>query len=81
MLPDQNPESIQGSFGILNLSASVQDKSGKYSVTVFGNNLTNHHYFVDLEDFWSGPWGSNAVVGQPARDSDRYFGVRLKAGF
>ena len=45
------------------------------------NNVTNHHYFTDLEDFWSGPWGANAVVGQPARDSDRFFGLRLQAGF
>ncbi len=77
--PDQNPETIQGSFGILDLSIGVRDKSNKYSVTAFCNNVTNHHYYVDMEDFWSGPWGSNAVVGQPARDADRYFGIRLQA--
>jgi iron complex outermembrane recepter protein len=79
--PDQNPQAIQGSFGLLNLNVGVREKSGKYSVTAFCNNATNRHYFVDMEDFWSGPWGSNAVVGQPARDSNRYFGVRLQAGF
>jgi iron complex outermembrane receptor protein len=79
--PDQNPQSIQGAFGILNLSVGLRDKSGKYSITAFCNNVTDHHYYVDLEDFWSGPWGSNTVVGQPARDFDRYFGVRLQAGF
>ena len=79
--PDQNPETIQGSFGILNLNAGIREKSGKFSATFFASNLTNHHYFVDMEDFWSGPWGANAVVGQPARDSDRYYGLRLQAGF
>jgi iron complex outermembrane recepter protein len=79
--PDQNPETIQGSFGILNLTAGLREKSGKYSITAFCNNVTNHRYYVDMEDFWSGPWGSNAVVGQPARDANRYFGVRLQAGF
>jgi iron complex outermembrane recepter protein len=79
--PDQNPETIQGSFGLLNLSLVVRQKDGKLSATVFANNVTNHHYFTDLEDFWSGPWGANAVVGQPARDSDRFFGLRLQAGF
>jgi iron complex outermembrane receptor protein len=79
--PDQNPETIQGSFGLLNLNAGLREKNGKFSATLFANNVTNHHYFVDMEDFWSGPWGSNAVVGQPARDSDRYFGLRLQAGF
>jgi iron complex outermembrane receptor protein len=79
--PDQNPETIQGSFGLLNLSIGVREKSGKNSITAFCNNVTDRHYLVDIEDFWSGPWGSNAVVGQPARDSNRYFGVRLQAGF
>jgi iron complex outermembrane receptor protein len=79
--PDQNPETIQGAFGILNLTAGLREKSGKYSITAFCNNVTNHRYYVDMEDFWSGPWGSNAVVGQPARDANRYFGVRLQAGF
>ncbi len=77
--PDQNPESIQGGFGILNLNFSVRDKPGKYSITAFCNNVTNHHYYVDMEDFWSSPWGSNAVVGQPARDWDRYYGIRFDA--
>ena len=77
--PDQNPETIQGSFGILNLSVGLRPKSGKWSVTAFSNNVTNHHYYVDMEDFWSGPWNSNTVVGEPARDFNRYYGIRLEA--
>ena len=77
--PDQNPESIQGSFGLLNLNLAV--RNAKYSVTAFVDNVTNHHYYVDLEDFWSGPWNANTVVGQPARDANRFYGVRLQAGF
>jgi iron complex outermembrane receptor protein len=79
MLPDQNPYAIQGAFGLLNLSAAFQSTDGKYSATAFVNNVTNHHYFTDVEDFWSGPWGGNAVIGQPARDSVRYAGLRLSA--
>jgi len=63
------------------LSFGVHRKSGKLSVTGFINNVTDHHYLVDMEDFWSGPWNSNAVVAQPARDSNRVFGLRLQAGF
>jgi iron complex outermembrane recepter protein len=79
--PDQNPKSIQGGFGLLNLSAGLRNQTGKLKFAAFCNNVTNHHYYVNMEDFWSGPWGSNAVVGQPARDSNRYYGVRLQAGF
>jgi iron complex outermembrane recepter protein len=79
--PDQNPETIQGGFGLLDASFGVRQKSGKLSVTGFINNVTDHHYLVDMEDFWSGPWNSNAVVAQPARDSNRVFGIRMQAGF
>jgi iron complex outermembrane receptor protein len=79
--PDQGAQTIQGAFGLLNLTLTARDTAGRYSITAFADNLTNHRYYVDLEDFWSGPWNSTAVVGQPARDANRYFGVRLKAGF
>jgi iron complex outermembrane receptor protein len=81
MLPDQNPEGIQGAFGLLDLNMGFKEKSGKYSVTLFANNLTNHPYYGDIEDFWTGPWGANAVVGQPARDAQRYVGARFRADF
>lgn len=81
MLPDQNPQAIQGAFGTLNLNLGIQDKAGKWAATLFANNVTNHIYYGDVEDFWTGPWGTNAVVAQPSRDAQRYFGVRLRASF
>jgi iron complex outermembrane recepter protein len=82
MLADQNPQAVLPSVGILNLQLGLAERSGKYSVTAFVNNVTNKHYFTDLEDFWSAPWGGTLnVVGQPARDSYRYFGIRLNANF
>jgi iron complex outermembrane receptor protein len=82
MLVDQNPYGIQPSFGILNLSVGVRKAEGKLAVTLFANNVFDEHYFTDLEDFWSAPWGgTNTIVGQPARDTNRYFGLRVSAGF
>ena len=49
---------------------------------------TNRFYRVNAEDFFSGlyaPPGTlahgNAVIGQPARDAKRYFGLRLNYFF
>jgi iron complex outermembrane receptor protein len=82
MLTDQNPQAIQASYGILNLNLGFNQSEGRYSVTAFVNNALNKHYDVDVEDFWSAPWGgTNTVIDQPARDSVRYYGVRLKASF
>ena len=81
MLPDQNPFAIQSGFGLLNLNAAIQTNDGKFSARIFVNNVANHHYFSDVEDFWSGPWNGNAVIGQPARDSVRYAGLKLTVSF
>jgi iron complex outermembrane recepter protein len=81
MLPDQNPFAIQSGFGLLNLNAAIQTNDGKFSARIFVNNVANHHYFSDVEDFWSGPWNGNAVIGQPARDSVRYAGLKLSVSF
>jgi iron complex outermembrane recepter protein len=81
MLLDQNPWAVQGAFGILNLRLGGTSADGTYSVTAFMNNVTNHVYYVDVEDFWSGPWNGPSVIGEPARDAHRYYGVTLSARF
>lgn len=81
MLPDQNPQGIQPAFGLLGLSATLVSKNRNYSATFFVKNVTNKHYLTDMEDFWAGPWASNAVIGQPARDARRFFGVYLDAKY
>jgi iron complex outermembrane receptor protein len=81
MLPDQNPYAVQPGFGLLNLRIGFQSRDGTFAATAFMNNVTNHHYFTDVEDFWNGPWNGNAVIGQPARDSKRYAGFKLNVSF
>jgi iron complex outermembrane receptor protein len=81
MLYDQNPQAVLPSFGILDLSLGLAENTGKYTATVFVNNVFDHHYPVFVADFWNSVWVSNAVVGQPARDSSRYLGIRLSAAF
>ncbi|MHB8287231.1 MAG: TonB-dependent receptor, partial [Caulobacteraceae bacterium] len=81
-LPDQNPLAVQRAFGILNLNATLKSRTGKYAIEVFANNVLNTHYLTDIEDYWSSVWSNtNNVIGQPARDTDRYYGVRFNANF
>jgi iron complex outermembrane receptor protein len=77
MLPDNNPNGVMPAFGIFNLSAGLNSRDGKWLVVAFCNNVFNRVYFQDVEDFWSSPWsGSSTVIGQPARDAQRYGGLR-----
>jgi iron complex outermembrane recepter protein len=83
-----NPQTRQPGFALLNLSMGVASKDGKYSGTFFVNNVTDHFYLTNAEDFFSGAYAvlptfapANVVIGQPARDSHRYFGARLAVSF
>jgi iron complex outermembrane recepter protein len=81
MLPDQNPYAVQAGFGLLNLSAAIESNDGRFSATMFVKNVTNHVYYTDVEDFFSGLWTGSpthtgvAVIGEPARDAERYAGI------
>lgn len=94
MQGNQNPQTRQPGFGILNLSATTTSPSGRYAITAFVNNALDKFYLVNAEDFFSGlyavpasqtgtghPGGANAVIGQPARDAKRYFGLRFNVYF
>ena len=89
MQGNQNPETRQPGFGILNLSLTAAASAGTWSLTAFVNNALNKFYLVNAEDFFSGlyavpgspPGAANAVIGQPARDAKRYVGLRLNYYF
>jgi 3-deoxy-D-manno-octulosonic-acid transferase len=39
-------------------------------------------YYQDVEDFWSSAWSNaSTVIAQPARDAQRYGGLRLTYSF
>jgi len=89
-LPDQNPRTEMGAFGLMGLSATLthHGEAADYAVTLFANNIFNKTYYTDMTDWWSGLWAqpgtfapANAVIAQRARDSQRYFGLRLSVDF
>ena len=88
--PDQNPQTAQSGFALLDLSVGIQSKDERSTVTLFVNNVTDHFYLTNAEDFFAGATGTmtlggftpgNYVIGQPARDSHRYFGGRVSFKF
>ncbi|MCH7629112.1 MAG: TonB-dependent receptor [Proteobacteria bacterium] len=87
---NQNPETRQPGFALVDLSVGIQSKDERAEVTFFVNNLTDHFYLTNAEDFFAGATGTatlagftpgNYVIGQPARDSHRYFGARVSYRF
>jgi iron complex outermembrane receptor protein len=82
MLPDNNPDAIMPATSIVNLSVGLTNNKNKWNVILFCNNVFDKVYYVDVEDFWSSPWsGSSTVISQPARDAQRYGGIRATYNF
>jgi len=84
-----NPDLVNGSYGVLNLNATLLDREGRYSLSVFVNNLLDKHFYNRMADDanWRAPatggqqFGGHAYYGGFARDSFRYAGVNLRVHF
>lgn len=77
----QDPQTRRGDYGIVNLAAGVRERDGRYQVTAFVNNLFDKQYAVALGN-QAGNWGNRlANTFQPARDFERYYGVRLQFNY
>lgn len=91
---NQDPDTIQSSYGILNLSAGVHDKRDRYRLTFFVNNVLDKSYAIGMGNGitvanansttgWGLPGGKavQAKTWIPARDSSRYLGLRADVSF
>jgi iron complex outermembrane receptor protein len=61
--PLQNQQRfLQPAYALLSAQAGWTDPSKRFTFTVFGNNLTNRHYFLTLE---GGPFGTWSIPADP----------------
>jgi len=74
-----HPDLVQGSFGVLNLSAALLERDGRYSLSVFVNNVFDKNFYAAKDD--DTRWSAPAYHGRFARDSFRYAGVNLRVNF
>lgn len=78
---NQDPQTIQPGYGILNLSAGIDDPAKHWELVVFVNNVTDQHYYADIFNS-TGTYGNRpATQVLPPRDFDRYAGVRASYSF
>ena len=76
----QDPLTVLGSYGILNLSAGVESTDGRYTVTAFVNNALDEFYVTALPNL-SNLYGATALSQIVPRNAERIMGVRLKYNF
>lgn len=83
---NQNPGTVQESFGIFDAQVGADLMDEQFRVTLFVNNLFDKHYATNLSTGNFGYFDANGVAANgrgwtPARDAFRYFGMRLDAKF
>ena len=81
----QDPDSVQEAYGILNVGAGVQTE--RWKLSVFANNVFDKSYALTKgrDNAWNfsrtATPATLAVNWKPARDSERYFGVRASVKY
>lgn len=77
----QDPDSVQDAYGIFNLGIGI--RNDQWKLTGFVNNLFDKSYALTKgrDAFINNPAGQFATNWKPARDSERYFGVRLAVSY
>jgi iron complex outermembrane receptor protein len=72
---DQNPDTVQGAYGIWNASVALANYNDGWRVAVLGKNLADKSYAQSLAS------GGSYIYRAVARDDQRYFGVQLRKDF
>ncbi len=77
----QDPDSVQGDYGVANLGGGL--RADHWKLTLFVNNVFDKSYALTMgrDAHINIPPGGNAIGWKPARDSERYFGVRASVNF
>lgn len=75
-----SPVSRQDAYGVVNASVGIQGKDERdFRIALFTNNLFDQEYTTSLQ--YAGNSNAQAVVQLLPRNSRRYFGIRMRAGF
>lgn len=72
---DQNPNTVQGAYGIWNASIALADYNDGWRVALLGKNLGDKSYAQMLAS------GGDYIYRSVPRDDGRYFGVQLRKDF
>jgi iron complex outermembrane receptor protein len=76
-----NPLTAQGAYGTLGGSIALNDPSGRLRVTLYGNNLLDKSYSSFIGDNYNFFSGSHVMTQTLPRNSQRYFGLRVRYDF
>ena len=78
---NNDPETVQKGYGILNLSAGVRSQDRAWEVIAFVNNAFDKQFFFNVNNSYGNQGSAQAVQSNLPRDFRRYGGVRATFNF
>ena len=68
----------QEDYQLLDLFIGIEDKQGRYQVSVFGKNLTDDYFDPGISEAYG---SQGRVVGRPSRGAQTYYGLKARYNF
>jgi iron complex outermembrane receptor protein len=78
---NNDPETVQEGYGILNLSLGVRDHDRRWELIAFVNNALDKQYFFNVNNSYGNQGNAQAVQSNLPRDFRRYGGLRATLNF
>ncbi|WP_243455551.1 TonB-dependent receptor [Sphingosinicella sp. BN140058] len=78
---NNDPETVQKGYGILNLSAGVRGHDRGWELVAFVNNVFDKQYFFNVNNSRGNQGNAQAIQSNLPRDFRRYGGVRATFNF
>ncbi|MCJ2184286.1 TonB-dependent receptor plug domain-containing protein [Novosphingobium sp. 1949] len=75
---DQNPDTVQNGYAVVNAEIGLEDKKGGYSFAFFVRNLFDQNFTGNI---FASSFNGGRVYQQVLRDAERYWGVRGSFSF
>jgi iron complex outermembrane receptor protein len=78
---NQDPQTVQKGYGVLNLTAGIRNPSQHYEVALFVNNVFNQHYYANIFDQAGTYNNMRATQVILPRDFKTFGGIRASYSF
>jgi iron complex outermembrane receptor protein len=78
---NNDPETVQDAYGILNVSLGVRGHDRQWELIGFVNNLFDKQYFFNMNNSYGNQGNHQAIQSNLPRDFRRYGGVRATLNF
>jgi iron complex outermembrane recepter protein len=74
----QDPYTMQDSYGLMDITIGLQDKAGRYDVSIFGKNVTDEEFYLNMD-------ATEVVIGRQyvrmSRQAQAYWGIQARYNF